>query len=124
DFTTRVYEHLATAAEDVLSGGYNAIVDATFAHRDHRNVLRSTARRMGITACLIQCQAPHEVLARRIAARDLEGKDASEADVTVLNWQKEQWEPVAADEQWALVPVDTTNVDLNNLALRIRAGAA
>jgi len=120
DFTKRVYEHLATAAEDVLAGGYTAIIDATFARRAHRNSFRKVARRQGVTACLVQCRAPHEVLVSRIIERDFKNVDASEADVTVLNWQMEYWEPVGADEQWSLLSVDTTHSDLEDLGRRIK----
>jgi aminoglycoside phosphotransferase family enzyme/predicted kinase len=120
-FTQRVYEHLALAAEDVLAGGYVAIVDATFARRDDRAAFRRLARRLGVTGCLIHCRAAHEVLVKRIIERHLQGEDASEADVAVLDWQKEHWEPVGADEQWAVIPADTGQVDLEELTQRIRA---
>jgi aminoglycoside phosphotransferase family enzyme/predicted kinase len=119
-FTQRVYEHLAAAADDVLAGGYVAIVDATFARRDDRGAFRKLARRIGVSACLIHCRAAHEVLVKRIIARHLEGEDPSEADVSVLDWQKEHWEPVGADEQWAVIDAQTGQVDLEELVQRIR----
>jgi aminoglycoside phosphotransferase family enzyme/predicted kinase len=120
-FTQRVYEQLAGAAEDVLAGGYVAIVDATFARRDDRGVFRKLARRLGVTACMIHCRAAHEVLVKRIIARHLQGEDPSEADVSVLDWQKEHWEPVGADEQWMVIPAETGQTDLEELARRIGA---
>jgi aminoglycoside phosphotransferase family enzyme/predicted kinase len=120
-FTQRVYEHLAAAAEDVIAGGYVALVDATFARRDDRGAFRRLARRLGVTACLIHCRAAHDVLVKRIIERHLQGEDASEADVAVLDWQKEHWEPVGADEQWTVIPADTRQVDLEELTQRIRS---
>jgi predicted kinase len=120
-FTERVYEHLAAATEDILAGGYTAIVDATFARRDDRGVFRKLARRVGVAACLIHCRAAHEVLVERIVERHLRGSDASEADVSVLGWQKEHWEPVGADEQWAVIPAETAHVDMQELSGRIEA---
>ena len=119
DSTARVYERLAGAAEDVLAGGYTAIVDATFVRRHDRDLFRELARRSGVMACLIHCRASHEVLARRIVERDLHRKDASEADVAVLDWQTKHWEPAAADEQWAVITVETAHVDLDDLTRRI-----
>jgi uncharacterized protein len=118
--TTRVYERLAAAAEDVLLGGYTAVVDATFVRRDTRSPFRQLAHRLGVAACLIECKAPQDVLVRRITERELRKKDASEADVAVLDWQNEHWEPVLADELWLLVSADTTVPDLDDLAQRIR----
>jgi len=120
-FTRRVYEHLAGATEDVLAGRYNVIVDATFARRDDRGVFRKLARRLGTGVCLIHCRAPHELLVKRIVARHLQGEDPSEADVSVLDWQKEHWEPIGADEQWSVIPVETGEVDLELLSQRINA---
>jgi predicted kinase len=120
-FTTRVYEHLSGAAEDVLAGGYTAIVDATFSRREDREVFHKLARRSGVTACLIHCHAPHDVLVSRVVGRDLQGKDASEADVAVLDWQKERWDLVETDEQWTVITVETAHVDLEELTVRIAA---
>jgi aminoglycoside phosphotransferase family enzyme/predicted kinase len=120
-FTKRVYEHLSAAAEDVLAGGYTAIVDATFARRDDRGAFCKLARRVGVAACLIHCRAANELLVERILERHLQGSDASEADVSVLDWQKEHWEPVGADEQWAVISAETAEVDLGQMSERIEA---
>lgn len=119
DFTTRVYGYLGTAADDILSGGYTAVVDATFSRREDRDALRKLAFRMGAPVCLIHCRASREVLRSRIVERDRQGRDASEADVNVLEWQKEHWEPIVAEEQWTVIAVDTADVDVTDLARQI-----
>lgn len=119
DFTARVYAYLAEAVDDILCGGYTAVVDATFSRREDRDGFRKLASRLGAPACLIHCHASHELLRSRIADRDRQGRDASEADVNVLQWQKEHWEPVTPDEQWTVIPVDTAEMDLARLAQRI-----
>lgn len=119
DRTRRVYDRLGSAAEDVLAGGYTAIIDATFARRYDRHVFRRLADRLGVRAKLIQCRAPHEVLVGRVVERDSQGSDASEADVAVLDWQEEHWEPVGVDEQWSLLSVETTQMDLEDLCQQI-----
>jgi uncharacterized protein len=90
-------------------------------YKAHRALLRELARRLGVTPCLIQCRAPHDVLAARIVERQARGRDASEADVRVLDWQKEHWEPVGPDEQWPVVAVETAQVDVSDLVSRIAA---
>jgi uncharacterized protein len=119
DATNRVYERLAIAAEHILSGGYTAIVDATFSHRNARDVFQKVARHLGIPACLIECQAPQEVLTSRISARAAQGNDASEANVDVLTWQRRHWEPLAADEGWLHLSVDTSLAQIEELCQRI-----
>lgn len=96
-------------------------MDATFARRDDRGTFRKLARRLGVAVCPIHCRAPHELLVKRIIARHLLGEDLSDADVSVLDWQKEHWEPIGADEQWAVIPIQTGEVDLEQLSQRIEA---
>jgi uncharacterized protein len=121
ELSRQVYQHLARVAEDVLAGGYAAIVDATFSRREERGVFRELARRLGVAACLIHCRAPHEVLMSRIVERYAQAADASEADVAVLDWQKEHWEPIGTDEQWAVIAVETAHAELSELLGRIGA---
>lgn len=119
DFTARVYAYLEAAADDILSGGYTAVVDATFSRRESRDAFRKLASHLSVPACLIHCQASHEVLRSRIVERDRQGRDASEGDINVLKWQKEHWEPVTADEQWTVVSVATADVDVADLAQQV-----
>jgi uncharacterized protein len=121
DFSARVYAHLAEAASNVLAGGYTAIVDATFSRREYRDLFRELARRTRVPACLVHCHASQEVLQSRVVERARQGYDASEADVTVLEWQKEHCDAITADEQWSVIPVDTADADLKDLEQRIIA---
>jgi aminoglycoside phosphotransferase family enzyme/predicted kinase len=109
--TQRVYAHLAACAEDVASGGYPAIVDATFGRREERARFRELAARLGIPLRLLHCRASPEVLRERVARRHAAGADASEADLEVLRWQQDHAEPPAADEGIAKLDVDTTSSD-------------
>ena len=121
DSTDRVYEWLAAAAEHTLSGGYTTILDATFSRRDYRHIFHMLADRLGVAACLIECQAPQEVLAGRVEARGAQGTDPSEADVEVLSWQRRHWQPLASEEGWLHLSVDTATVRIVDLLQRIEA---
>jgi hypothetical protein len=39
----------------------------------------------------------------------------------VLDLQKERWDPVETEEQWAVITVETAHVDLDELTRRIAA---
>ena len=106
--STRLYEHLAGCASDVLNGGYSVIVDATFLRRAERARLRSLAVESGLQPVLIRCQAPPEVLRARIGKRLRAGADASEAGVDVLAWQEARVESLAADEPFVVIQAETT----------------
>jgi aminoglycoside phosphotransferase family enzyme/predicted kinase len=109
DTTGAVYEHLVHAAEDVMTGGYNAIIDATFLCREQRVRFAELALRSAVPAHLICCTAPPEILRARIAARGKRGSDPSEADGSVLAWQGSHQEPVTAEEPFKVMQVDTTD---------------
>ena len=121
----RVHEHLAVCAEEVLSGGYPAIVDATFVRREDRARFRALAARLRIPLHLLHCRAAPEILRERVSRRHALGADASEADLDVLRWQQEHAEPTAADEGFTVLDVDTTAGDpapsLDTLVAKLRA---
>jgi hypothetical protein len=107
-----VYLHLSFGAEAALVGGYTVIVDATFVRREDRAVFRQLATRLGVPLHLISCHAPSPVLRERILARARAGKDPSEADLSVLQMQDLELEPIAADEGFAVIDAETTRRDV------------
>ena len=116
--THRVYEHLAQSAEDVLSGGYPVIVDATFSTRAERALFKELAERLAVKLQVIVCEAPESVLRGRITERQQRGDDASEAGLAVLDWQLKHREPIAADESLEVIRVSTVEADPLAAALR------
>jgi uncharacterized protein len=115
--TAAVYDDLARAAEDVLSGGMTAIVDATFLERTRRASFAALAARSGAALQLILCEAPEAVLRARIAERSRAGSDASEADLEVLAWQLARAEPPTAGEGIEVIRVATERPDALDQAL-------
>lgn len=102
-----MYARLGEIARNVLSGGYSVIVDATFLARAHRTVVIESARSIDAPVCVVRCDAPEAVLRERILMRARSGRDASEADTAVLDWQLAHQEPIAAEEQLNVIAVDT-----------------
>jgi aminoglycoside phosphotransferase family enzyme/predicted kinase len=105
---TQVYRKLRRDAEDVLAGGYDVIVDATFGRRTDRAEFRHLAERCGVEMSLIICRAPIETLRARINAR-AGSADASEADERVLAWQIQHQEAPDAAEEACAINADTTD---------------
>jgi len=104
-----VYEHLAQCVQDVIGGGFTAIVDASFALHEDRLRMAAQANRLGVQCWLVHCSAPYALLQQRIAQRQRKGKDASEADAVVLAWQQQRFEPVGASPDMAVIEVDTAD---------------
>lgn len=107
DSGERVYKALASAAGSALQGGYPTIVDATFGKREHRRDFQTLASKQGVPICIVRCQAPLETLQARLAERARVGKDASEAGLSVLDWQLKRHESIGEDESMTVLDVSS-----------------
>jgi len=105
--TARTYARLAEVAAAAVRNGFAAIVDATFLRRAERDAFARVAAQHGARFAILDCVAPKEVLRRRIAARAAENRDASEANLEVLDHQLAEHDPLGADEQRAAIRVPT-----------------
>jgi aminoglycoside phosphotransferase family enzyme/predicted kinase len=94
----RTYEHLARLAEGLLLAGWPVVVDAAFLERDQRDLLRDLAKRFEVDFKILDMQAAPDVLRERVRQRSEQGRDASEADLRVLEHQLATERPLEADE--------------------------
>lgn len=102
------YRRLARCAADILAGGFPAVVDATFQRRADRALFRRLSNDMNVPLLLIRCRAPAEVLRERILDRARQGKDASEANLAVLERQQATFEAIDPGEALEVIDADTT----------------
>ncbi|MBW8328844.1 MAG: AAA family ATPase [Thiobacillus sp.] len=105
DATRHTYSRLADLAGQLLDAGWPVIVDATFTARWQRDLLRETARTRKVEFRILDFPVAVATLRERIVQRSRSGNDASEADLAVLQHQLESEEPLAADEQVAIIHV-------------------
>lgn len=105
----RVYAHLRDRAAEVLAGGLNVILDATFGSPAQRELLHELAQQRCVPLHVVACRAPPAVLRQRVQARAARGDDASEADVAVLDWQLAHVQPITGSEHLDVVDVDTSS---------------
>jgi len=94
----RTYTHLARLAESLLRAGYPVIVDAAFLAFWQRDLFRKIAQRCGVCFRILDIQVDIATLSDRISHRAAQGKDASEANLNVLQHQIETAELLGADE--------------------------
>ena len=106
DADDRTQARLLEAARQVLEAGRIAIVDSTAILRSSRALLRELARDCGVPFVLACCSTPESILRERVARRERAGKDASEANVAVLERHLAMLEPLTADELDGAVIVD------------------
>jgi len=117
----RTYAALAEIADTLLRNGQNALIDAAFLERSTRLQFRQVAASNAARFAILDCAASPAELRRRIRARASKGRDASEADLAVLERQLSTAEPFDRAERRHVVTVDTER-DLRyaELAARLR----
>jgi len=105
------YARLRDCALAALQGGQNVILDATYSLRAERTGIAELCRAQGAPLVVIDCQAPQDLLAQRVAARLGRQDDASEATLDVLKRQLAASEPLANSEGLQVVAALTASAD-------------
>jgi predicted kinase len=98
------YEKLLELSAELLDAGYPVIVDAVFAREEQRRPFRQLAEEQGVPFLILDFQASGNVLRERLVGR---GKDASDADLAVLDRQLAAWQPLVEGERSASLAIDT-----------------
>lgn len=118
-----VYERMFALAAPILEAGFDAILDATFTDAVSREQGRHLAAECGAGFVLVQVTAPLAVLQERVQRRAVAGKDASEADLAVLQHQLDTAQPLGSDELASAVTV-ATDADVDMAAVMAAIGGA
>lgn len=105
--TRRTFERLAECARAALQAGYPVIVDAAFLRRDERMAFRALAAELDVPFSILWCRADEARMRERVVARSVGGKDASEADLAVLERQIATHQPLDAEERTAALEIAT-----------------
>jgi predicted kinase len=103
----RTYARLAEIAGSLLAAGYPVIVDAACLQRDQRELLCRVAMEHGLPFAVVSCEAALPVLRERVARREQQGADASDADLAILERQRRTSQPLGADEMAHVVRIAT-----------------
>ena len=97
-FGRKTYVHLSKLTDTLLFAGWPVIVDAAFLERWQRDLFRGVARRRGVSFLILDIKADINILRGRISQRIEQGKDASEANLEVLQNQIKTAQPLEEDE--------------------------
>ena len=103
----KTFARLERLATEALAAGFAVIVDATFLHRRVRDTFRQLAKRKNLPFIIIDCIAPTDQLRQRLIERERQGRDASEADVEVMESQLANDELLAGEELTYRMPADS-----------------
>ncbi|HCX67119.1 MAG TPA: aminoglycoside phosphotransferase, partial [Rhodobiaceae bacterium] len=83
----RVYEEMRSLARTALDAGMSVVTDAVFARDEERRAVEELSSQAGMAFAGLWLEAPASVLEKRVAAREKEGRDPSDAGVEVLRKQ-------------------------------------
>jgi aminoglycoside phosphotransferase family enzyme/predicted kinase len=107
--SARTYGRLRELASVILDAGYSPLVDATFLERSRRRDFIALADEKGCPCTILVPEAPDAVLRERVAEREAEGRDPSEAGLAVLEAQLARREPLTEEERGMAVLLDTVH---------------
>lgn len=110
DATARTYERLLELAGTVIDAGYTVIVDATFLKKTQRDMFRRYAVARGSPFVILDIVADEATMRARIRQRLAAQRDASEADLAVLEHQLATQEPLQPDELSYRAEIDSTRM--------------
>jgi predicted kinase len=111
--TTRAtYRRLADLAEQILQAGYTVIADATFLMRWQRELFEQLAGHLNIGFVILDIEVPLPTLARWIAERQATGRDASEADLSVVEHQLKSQDNLSGNERALTRVIHAESADL------------
>jgi len=100
--TAATYARLRRFAAIVLRAGFHTILDATFLRRQQRIAARRLAAKWGAGFIILDFEVDAEVLRQRLRRRQALGRDASDADESVLAGQMRTSQPLRSDERTAV----------------------
>ncbi len=106
EMTERTYDALAAHCETGLRAGFTMIADASFLARRHRQRFYALGERLGVPVSIVECSADRATLEQRIRRRAAAGRDASDADLAVLDHQLRSREPLDDAERRRVLHID------------------
>lgn len=114
------YRRLAELAKTIIQSGFPVIIDATFLKSKERQFFREQAKQFKVNFAILDCTAPKHLLQNRVEQRMKIGRNASEADTSVLEKQLQNSEPLDMHELTVTIEINTEpTVNIQALVQRL-----
>ena len=91
--TEKTYDRLLATAEAQLAKGHSVILDATFACREHRELLAERLGKRGIAWRVLEAQASNAAVKRRLRVREAKPDEISDARLEDFDMLTRLYEP-------------------------------
>ncbi|MFP5467091.1 MAG: AAA family ATPase [Gammaproteobacteria bacterium] len=98
------YASLLGRSRELLAQGWAVLVDAAFLRQRERQAFAQLANEAQCPFHILACEAPPDVLRKRILERQARGGDASEASLAVLEQQLTWMEHLNPQERTCVLP--------------------
>ncbi|WP_335946013.1 bifunctional aminoglycoside phosphotransferase/ATP-binding protein [Pseudomonas sp. G166] len=98
DASNTTYARLHEIADVILRAGFPVVVDATYLKRDQRDAAAKVAEATGAPFLILDCNAPQAVIEARLAQRQADQKDPSDANLAVIAAQQANREALTPAE--------------------------
>ena len=116
--TQKTYLKLLELTGNIVDAGYPVVVDATFSTRLQRFLFKKLAAQKHIRFIILNFITSEETLKQRIRNRK---NDVSDADITVLENQITNWQPIEHDEKNNTISINTEEpLDIEQLLSRLK----
>ncbi|TVQ30277.1 MAG: hypothetical protein EA376_13475 [Phycisphaeraceae bacterium] len=102
----RVYDAMLERAGETLERGRAVVIDATFSSARERARFLRQAERLGRRGLVVHVQCPEAVVRERLAQREGDAAEPSDADLRVYQSARERFEPPAEVAAEHLIEVD------------------
>lgn len=105
--TAHTYARLLALARLLAAEGMPVVVDAAFLRREQRRAFMELAGELDVPFRIFDVRAGEATMRARVARRQAEGIDASDAGAEVLQHQLENHDPLSDEELRHTIAVDT-----------------
>lgn len=107
DSTQATYEYLLRLARHILMAGKSLIVDAAFLKEAQRRMFAGLALELGVPFFILDIGARETTLQARIIARARHGRDPSDANLAVLEYQMAHHDALTKEEMRHVIAIDS-----------------
>lgn len=114
EMTERTYRTMVEDAARLMAAGHSVLLDASFLKRRQRSIAVAAARAADARFLLVECSAPEDRVRARLAVREDEAANVSDATWPIYLEQKKHFEPPEEIDEHEHVRVDTSkDLDLS-----------
>jgi len=108
DASDKTFQNLRDTAATILQSGNSALIDATFLNANYRDLFHELSEEQGVPLLIVSCTLDDAITRERLAAREAEQQDVSDATVKVYEAQLQSADALTKKEEQHTLHVNTS----------------